>query len=93
MVRNAVAGDIKARAACALALRVHVGRLVAGHDEEPTEEAEAGTLIEALDAAAARNHQRRLEAILKASGGVSVSGAEDSDAAEILSGGGDGDDG
>ncbi len=80
MVRNAVdAGHVETRAQCATALRVHVARLAAGHDEDPSEEAEAGALIDARDAAFARLHGRRVEAILKAAFKVEMSGGDDGD--------------
>lgn len=41
-------GEINTRAACVTAYRVHVLRLAAGHDEHPSDEAAAGSILEAL---------------------------------------------
>lgn len=41
-------GNVVVRAACLTAHRVHMLRLAAGHDEAPSEEAEAGALLNAL---------------------------------------------
>jgi hypothetical protein len=80
MVQNAVdAGHGETRARCATALRVHVARLAAGHDEEPNEDAEAGALIDARDAAFVRVHALRVEVILKAAFKVEVRGGDDGD--------------
>jgi len=70
---------VETRAACLTAFRVHVARLALGRVEEPGEEAEAGALIEAKDAAAARFHARRLEAIVMAIGEVRLTGGDDGD--------------
>lgn len=76
MVHNATeAGHVETRVLCLSAFRVHVARLAALAPNEPgpdpSEEAEAGALIEASDAASSRVHHARVEAILKALAGAS----------------------
>jgi hypothetical protein len=70
MVENAENGHVETRASCLSAFRVHVTRLAALAPDEPepdpSEEAEAGALIEASDAASTRAHHARVEAIFKA---------------------------
>jgi len=50
LIDRARDGDISLRAECLTAHRVHVLRLAAGHDEEATDEAEAGGILEAYAA-------------------------------------------
>jgi hypothetical protein len=50
-VKEARGDTLNARGRAATAYRVHVGRLVAGHNEEMSVDAEAGELLEAEFAA------------------------------------------
>ncbi len=47
ILRRARAGELDARAGALMAHRVRIGRLIAGHTEEASAEAEAGALLEA----------------------------------------------
>lgn len=74
MVDAAESGNVDARAEFAMAYRVHVGRLIAGHDDEQSEEAEAGALLAARHEQNVHELREALPQIVRALAGAAGGG-------------------
>lgn len=69
MIRAADDGNVTTRAIIATAYRVHIARLAnrpEDADDDPSEEAEAGALLDALDAAHEAAHRAHVKALFEA---------------------------
>jgi hypothetical protein len=66
MVEIAEGGNVEVRAKCATALRVHVARLVSNPDAEPSEEADAGAILDARSAQHVHELREALPELVKA---------------------------
>lgn len=58
--------NLTLRAETATAYHVHIGRLVAGREDEPSEDAEAGAMIAAREAHEDVLHRARVVALVEA---------------------------
>lgn len=66
MIAAAEGGNINVRAAASTAYRVHIGRLVAGREDEMSEDAEAGEFLDARAAQHVHEIREALPEIVKA---------------------------